>query len=107
MSIYFELLLVSVVVDYIVALSGFTSVWLGWLSRLLGGRVTSFRPFSCAQCMTWWCCLGWLLFRGQFTLPLVATSALLAFFSITIENVLIFIKEGLLFCLRKLNKLWM
>ena len=107
MSTYFELLLVTAVVVYIVALSGFTSTWLGWLSKLLKGPVRQLRPFSCAQCMTWWCCLAWLLFRHQFTLPLVAYSAALAFFSITVENVLIFLREGILFCLRKLNELWM
>lgn len=107
MSIYFELLLVAAVVTYIVALSGFTQSWLGWLSKLLHGTVRQFRPFSCAQCMTWWCCLAWALFRGQFSLPTVAASAGFAFFSITLENVLIFIREGLLWLIGKLNALWM
>lgn len=107
MSTYFELLLVAAIVVYIVDLSGFTQTWLGWLSKLLKGPVRQLRPFSCGQCMTWWCCLLWLLLRHQFTLPLVAYSAGLAFFSITVQNVLIFLREGLLFCLRKLNDLWM
>ena len=107
MSTYFELLLVAAIVVYIVDLSGFTQTWLGCLSKLLKGPVRQLRPFSCGQCMTWWCCLLWLLLRHQFTLPLVAYSAGLAFFSITVQNVLIFLREGLLFCLRKLNDLWM
>ena len=107
MTLYSELLLVAAIVVYIVSLSGWTESWLGWLSKLLKGPVRQLRPFSCAQCMTWWCCLAWCLFRGQFTLPLVAYSAALAFFSITLENVLIFLREGLLFVLRKLNELWM
>lgn len=111
MSIYFELLLVAVVVVYIVALSGWTESWLGWLSKFTARYgyppVHSLRPFSCAQCMTWWCCLAWILFRGSFTLPLVAYSAGLAFFSITVENVLIFLREALLWVLSKLNaKIW-
>ena len=106
MSIYFELLLVTAIVVYIVALSGWTQTWLGWLSKLCKGPVRQLRPFSCAQCMTW-CCLGWLLLKDSFTLPLVAYSAGLAFFSITVENVLIFLREGLLFLLRKMNELWM
>ena len=107
MSIYFELLLVTAIVVYIVALSGWTQTWLGWLSKLCKGPVRQLRPFSCAQCMTWWCCLGWLLLKDSFNLPLVAYSAGLAFFSITVENVLIFLREGLLFLLRKMNELWM
>lgn len=107
MNIYFELLLVAAVVSYVVALSGFTQTWLGWLSKLLKGPVRSLRPFSCSQCMTWWCCLAWCLFRGQLSLPLVAYSAGLAFFSMTLENFLIFLREALLWCLGKLNALWM
>lgn len=111
MSIYSDLLLVAAVVVYIVALSGFTQTWLGWLSKFTArygyGPVHQLRPFSCAQCMTWWCCLLWALLQGELTLPVVAYSAALAFFSITLENVLIFIREGLLWLLTKLNALWM
>lgn len=99
-SIYAELPLVAAVVVYVVGLSGWTETWLGWLSRFTArhgyGPVRSLRPFSCAQCMTWWCCLGWCIWRGALSLPLAAYSAGLAFFSITIENVLIFIREATL-----------
>lgn len=100
MSIYLELLLVAVVVVYVVSLSGWTDTWLGWLSKFTArhgyGPVRELKPFSCAQCMTWWCCLLWCLIRGRFSLPLVAYSAGLAFFSLTLENVSIFIRDGLL-----------
>lgn len=111
MSIYSELLLVTVIVVYVVALSGFTQTWLGWLSKFTSrygyGPVHQLRPFSCAQCMTWWCCLLWAFIHGQLSLTVVAYSAGLAFFSITVENVLIFLREGLLWLVSKLNKLWM
>ena len=104
MNIYVELLLVALIVTYIVALSGWTETWLGWLGKLLKGPVRSFRPFSCAQCMTWWCCLAWLLIKGQFSLPLVAYSAGLATFSNTIENLCISIREGLLELIALVNR---
>lgn len=111
MSIYSDLLLVAAIVVYVVALSGFTQTWLGWLSKFTArfgyGPVHQLRPFSCPQCMTWWCCLLWAAFQGQLTLPVVAYCAALAFFSITLENVLIFIREGLLWLITKLNRLWM
>lgn len=110
MSIYFDLLLVTVIVVYIVALSGFTQTWLGWLSKFTArygyGPVHQLRPFSCPQCMTWWCCLGWAALKGSLSLPVVAYCAALAFFSITVENILIFLREGLLWVLSKLNALW-
>lgn len=104
MNIYVELLLVALIVTYIVALSGWTETWLGWLGKLLKGPVRSFRPFSCAQCMTWWCCLAWCLVRHRLELPLVAASAGLAFFSLTLENVCISIREGLLKLLDLFNR---
>ncbi len=104
MNIYVELILVALIVTYIVSLSGWTDTWLGWLSRWLHGPVREFRPFSCAQCMTWWCCLAWLLYRGRFELPLVAFSAGLAFYSITLENVCISIREWALKLLRLLDR---
>ena len=100
MSIYIELLFITAIVVYIVGLSGWTDTWLGWLSaftKLMGrGPVRELRPFSCPQCMVWWCCLAWLLYQGAFTLPLIAYSAGLAFFSNTIQNLCISIREALL-----------
>lgn len=99
MSIYIELLLVAVVVIFIVDISGWTDTWLGWLSKFTTkygrGSVRDLPPFTCSLCMTWWCCLAWLLIRGQFTLPLVAYSAGLATFSNTIQNLCISIREVL------------
>ena len=108
MSIYIELLLVAVIVVYIVALSGWTQTWIGWLSHFRArygySPVKSLRPFSCAQCMTWWCCLLWAVLRGKAGLPTIAASAGLAWLSLTIENIMIFIHEGLLWCIRRLQR---
>lgn len=110
MNIYFELLIVAAVTTYIVALSGFTKAWLAALSRFtarLGyGPVRQLRPFSCAECMTFWACLAWSAASGELSLSTFGASAGLAFFSITIENVLIFIREGLLALLVKMGTLW-
>lgn len=108
MSIYLELLLVSLVVVYIVSLSGWTDTWLGWLSKFTArygyGPVRELRPFSCAECMTWWCCLAWCVVRGSFTLPLVAYSAGLAFFSLPLEKLCIFIRDGILELIAALDR---
>ena len=109
MNIYLELLLVSAVVVYVVDLSGFTQSWKEGLASLLsGGRTSrlrwSGRPFSCSLCMTWWCCLAWALVRGQFTLPVVAASAGYSAFSITLCNLLIFIRETATLFISRLNE---
>ena len=110
MNIYLELLLLTCVVVYIVDLSGWTETWLGWLSRWTrkhgAGPVRSLKPFSCSQCMTWWCGLLWCILFDQLDIVLVAYCAALAFFSITVENVLIFSRECILWLLSKLNGLW-
>ncbi len=104
MNIYTELLLVTCVVTYIVDLSGWTDTWLRWLGRALHRTVRAFRPFSCAQCMTWWCCLLWALLRGSLSLPVVAASAGFAFCSITLSQSLIFIREAALWLLRLISR---
>lgn len=104
MNIYTELLLVTCIVTYIVDLSGWTDTWLRWLSHRLGRAVRAVKPFSCAQCMTWWCCLLWVIIRGQFSLPTVAACAGFAFCSITVSETLIFIREAALWLLRKIGK---
>lgn len=108
MNIYIELLLVAAIVVYVVDLSGWTDTWLGWLSRFTAayGRspVRSLRPFSCSLCMVWWTGLVWAALRGGFTLPVVAYCAALSFFSNTLVNILIFIKETLTGAIAKLDE---
>ena len=108
MSLYIELLLLAVVVVYVVDLSGWTDSWLKVLSRFTTRRgyppVKSLRPFSCSLCSVWWCCLLWALIRKNFTLPVVAYSAALSFFSFTLEQFFIFLRELLTNAIAKLNK---
>ena len=96
MSIYAELPLLATVVVFVVDLSGFTASWRGALARFLKvdpGRLRPLRPFDCSLCMTWWTCLAWALARGGLSLLTVAESAALAWLSVPIANILIFIHE--------------
>ena len=98
MTIYLQLLLVASVTIYIVDLSGFTDAWRRAISRRMHISESALRPlkpFDCGQCMTWWVCLAYALVAGQFTLLVIAFSALLSFLSIPIGQVLIFIREWL------------
>lgn len=103
--IYTELATVALIVDYIVGASGFTTSWRTAVAKRLGlkeHQMRPLKPFDCATCMTWWCCLAWALIRHDFTLWTVAASAALSLLSIPITDLLLFIREGLSALLRKL-----
>ena len=96
MNPWTDLLLLSLVVVWIVDVSGWTDTWLGWLSRWLGHTVREVKPFSCSTCMTWWTGIIYLLATGRFCIPLLAYVAALAFLAFPISQLLIFIREKLL-----------
>ena len=103
MKIYIDLFLLATIVIYIVDLSGFTQSWRDGLAHLL--KVKSLRPlppFDCSLCLTWWSCLIYALCAGSFSLPVIAYSALLSFLSIPIGQIIISIREELLWLINKL-----
>ena len=104
MNPYTDLLFLTVIVVFIVDVSGFTESWLHALSRWLRHQVTSLKPFSCSLCMTWWSGLIYLIITGRFCLPLIAYVALMAFLSLPISEFLIFIRETLLRWIRQATK---
>lgn len=79
MAIVTELLCIAAVCVFVVDVSGFTDWWRGALQRLTGVRqLVPLHPFDCSLCLTWWCCLAWLLVRRVFTLEGVLFCALCA-----------------------------
>lgn len=96
MKPYLDILLLSLVVIFIVDLSGFTEAWLAALSKWLGRTVRSVKPFSCSLCMTWWCGLAYAIITKTISFPIVAYIAGLSYFSFTISQILIFIHEKLM-----------
>lgn len=96
MNIYTDLLLVAAVTIYIVDLSGFTDAWRGALARMMHipeSNLRPLKPFDCSLCMTWWVCLIYSAVLKQFTLPVIAYSALLSFLSVPIGQSILFIRE--------------
>lgn len=105
MTIYIQLLLVASVTIYIIDLSGFTQSWRSALARRMHINETNLRPlkpFDCGQCMTWWTCLAYAIIVRQFSLPVIAYSALLAFLSVPIGQAMIFIREWVSWIIDKL-----
>ena len=103
MNPYTDLLFLTLLVVFVIDLSGFTEAWLSAFSRWLGHTVTSFKPFTCSLCMTWWSGIVYLIVTGRFCLPLLAYVAGLAFLTFPISQFLIFIRETLLKWINKLT----
>lgn len=97
-----ELILVAMITIYVVDLSGFTDTWLKFLSAYKGRKITELKPFSCSLCMVWWVCLAFLLMSAKLTLPLVAFSALLSFLSVPLGQILVLLREVILYIVNKL-----
>ena len=98
-----DLLLVALITIYIVDLSGFSDTILDFVSGWCGRKVTELKPFTCSLCMVWWVCIIYLIVVGQFSLPMVAVSALLSYLSVPIGQLLSFIKESFLAIVCKLT----
>lgn len=93
--IYTDLILVTLIVVYIVDLSGFTDSWLLALSNYKGHKVSQFKPFSCSQCMTWWVGIAYALCAGAFSLPVLAYIALLAWLAAPVAQLMNVIKDAI------------
>ena len=102
MNAIVELILVALITIYVVDLSGFTDTWLKFLSVYKGRKITELKPFSCSLCMVWWVCLTYLVTTSQLTLSLVAFTALLSFLSIPMGQILVLLREVMLYIINKL-----
>lgn len=96
MNPYTDLLFLTLIVVFIVDVSGFTESWLAAFSKWLGYTVREFKPFTCSLCMTWWTGVIYAIATGRFCIPILAYVALMAFLSFPFSQLLIFIREKLL-----------
>ena len=98
----FDLLMVAAVTVYIVDLSGFTESWRNALARWLHIKaLRDLPPFDCGKCATWWACLIFAWCKYGLTLEAIAVSALLSFLSVTIGNLLHFIRDWMDWAINK------
>lgn len=90
-----DLLLMTLIIVFIIDLSGVIDSMESVLSRWLKGPARIPKPFSCSLCMSWWCGLAYLLCVGHFTLAYVAYMALLAFLTPVFSTFMVWIRETL------------
>lgn len=54
------------------------------------------KPFSCSLCMSWWTSIIYFLVVGNFTVATLGFSALVAFLTPVMNNILIIVKDTLI-----------
>lgn len=96
-----DLFLITLIIVFIIDISGFVDEMETILSKWLKGKARVPKPFSCSLCMTWWTGLIYLLIIGEFTLLWIATVALFAFLSGVLATLLICIRETLNWVIEK------
>ena len=56
--------MITVIICFIVDISGIIESIEWWLSKWLKGNVKIPMPFSCSLCMSWWIGLIWIIIYG-------------------------------------------
>lgn len=87
-----DLLMITIIVCFIIDLSGIIENIEWWLSRWLKGVVKIPKPFSCSLCTTFWVGLIWIIVFDFSLLNLVFV-CLFATLSEQISNMIIIIKQ--------------
>lgn len=106
MNIHLQLLILSAVLVYCVDVSGFTQAWRSALARWLKKSPDVLRPlppFDCGKCAVFWGCLLWAAVHGALDLLTLAQAAALSLLSLPIGQLMIFIREGLLALIDKIQ----
>ena len=98
---FIDLLLMTLIVVFIVDISGIITSIEDALSKWLKGKVRIGKPFSCSLCMTWWIGFIYILCMEQFTLVWIATVALFAYLTPVLSTFLVFVRETVMWGIEK------
>jgi hypothetical protein len=95
---FLELLIIALVNVLIIDLSGFTNTLKLFISKhLTNSKITttnfSIKPFDCSFCMNFWTGLLFTIVTGQFTLVNLLIILLLSFFTPSIKDFLLTIRD--------------
>lgn len=96
--IILELLAISIIVCFIIDLSGVidnikTAIWKWIFSGKREYQNFNLKPFDCSLCSTFWIGLLWLICTAQFSLWNVCLVCIIAALTEQITNMLIIIKQ--------------
>lgn len=95
--ILIDLLLITTILVFIIDLSGITQTIQKLLKKWLKtNQDIVVKPFMCSLCMTFWVGIIYALITSQFTIPILAYIALLAFMTPVIRDILKLIQDFLI-----------
>lgn len=93
-----NLVLLAFIVVMVVDISGFVDSVkssLKWVLTKGKMKDSNYRlkPLDCSLCMTFWTCVIYLFIAGEFTLPYLTFSLLLACFSVIIKDTILLVRD--------------
>lgn len=88
-----DLLMISVIICFIIDISGIIENIEWYLGKWLGGKVIIPKPFSCSLCLTFWIGLIWLIVQGEVTLFNIMAVCLLSALTEQITNAITLFKQ--------------
>lgn len=88
-----DLLMISVIICFIIDISGIIENIEWYLGKWLGGKVIIPKPFSCSLCLTFWVGLIWLIVQGEVTLFNIMVVCLLSALTEQITNAITLFKQ--------------
>lgn len=96
--ILIDLFLIALIVVFIVDISGaIDSLKSGIKWIITKGKMNNsdyqLKPFDCSLCTTFWVCLIYLIVMGEFTLPHIAFTCLLAAFTGLIKSAILVVED--------------
>lgn len=107
---YITLIFITLIIVYVWDVSGFIpSVKRFILRKLIHSEnpddtKVHWPPFDCAQCMTIWICLGYVIMTGTFSIPVLAFICGLSFLTIPIAGVMNLVNDILSWILTTIEK---
>lgn len=99
----FNLLWITLIIVFIIDISGFIDFVKDRLARWLGVKSVSIKPFDCSLCSTWWSGLIYLAVIGKFTLANIALVAGFALMAMPLSQIILMVRDAII---ALIDKLW-
>lgn len=99
-----DLLLITLIIVFIIDISGVIDSMEEMLSKWLKGKVKIPKPFSCSLCSAWWIGLIYLICLKEFTLVNISIVALFAILTPVFSTFMVLVRETLIWAIEKAYK---